>query len=356
MYPVCFDVPNENNRPRSIKELAKMLQKGEIDPALLEKEVIEQIAMYLKLEGLPDDLIGSFIHKDPRTIRRYLRNAKRKNRMSKFEQADYIDDLISSFQEQRMRVSKYAYSDDIKPGDAIRAMHLVHCIDMDQFEVLARFGFINKHQVQVDAAQEAKKQKPPKLDDQEWLDSQKLLSGTQKERVLQFMDERIEELMEEVAKAEQQGMAEAKAMMREIIAEKERRIKLAKEAECPQPAAEDVKVAEQQQPAVEEVKVAGQEQPVSEEVKVAEPQPQQPVAEEVNAAEPQQPVAEDVKVAGQPPQPAVAEEAEKPQNKGQSAYDLKVKAAEEKRAEIFRKMEAENKRSQQDVQPGFDIT
>ncbi len=338
MYPICFDVPNENNRPRSIKEWAQLLQRGEIDPARLDMEVIEECAMYYKLQGFPDDLIASILHRDPRTIRRYVRNSKLKNCLSKFKQADYINNLINNFKEQRLQAAKYAYGVDIKPGDALKALAIIHVVDMHEFEVMERFGYVNKHQVQVDAAQEAKKQKLPKLDDQEWIDSQKLLSGTQKERVLQFMEKRIEELMEEVAKAEQQGMVEAKAMMRETIAENERRIKLAKEAkevkeaECPQPLAEDVKVAEQQQPAAEDAKVAGQEQPVSEEVKVADPQPQQPVAAEV-------------KVAGQSPQPAVAEEVEKPQNKGQSAYELKGKAAQERLAEHWRK----------DVQPGFDI-
>lgn len=207
------------DQPISISEVAKKLEKGELDPATLSKQVRNECVAYYKLQKYPDELIGDIVGMTGRSVRRITRANKVKNLLGVATQEDYVSYLLISWKGQKLRVLKEIYSKTLKPMELIKALGLVRMIDKDEFDLLERLGYFRETQKESKFA--AKETDPNKFspvkdssvhEDSEFMALIDQLESHQVERIRNF-----------ILHGNKKVIDEAKQMANNIIGEMKRR-------------------------------------------------------------------------------------------------------------------------------------
>ncbi len=114
----------------TIPELAKGLEAGEINPSLIDEKRTLQCIAFWKSNCYTDKMIGDYLAKSERQVRRHTKELREQNSIELTEdfQKDLLGQMLSQWQNQYSYFIRLANREDVSPLDRMRALFYTHQI------------------------------------------------------------------------------------------------------------------------------------------------------------------------------------------------------------------------------------
>ncbi len=138
-----------NGKDLSIPEVAQQIENYKIDPKMLDKAVLEKIAVYYKSRrGYKTEDIAEILQVCSRTVERYIVNVRLKNSLEigvNF-QDELLGEILSNSKLRYQRLWRLSYSDKLSDYEKARIVFMCEQIEMNELEFLSRLGYLSREQ------------------------------------------------------------------------------------------------------------------------------------------------------------------------------------------------------------------
>lgn len=174
----------------SISELARQLEKGQIEPKVLDKALLEKCAMLFYSRGYKSEDIAEILKVCSRTVERYLENVREDNclEVGAHFQQKFLGEALNSIKSYRQRLLRLSYSYELSDYEKARTIFMCLQVDMNGISILRDLGYLSKAQGAEDIQLAKEEEEKNKNKMSEWVKKQiATLSTKQKNMVMASM-------------------------------------------------------------------------------------------------------------------------------------------------------------------------
>lgn len=138
-----------NSKDLSIPEVAQQIENRKIDPKMLDKAVLEKLAVYYKSRrGYKKEDIAEILQVCIRTVERYIANVRSENSLEigvNF-QDELLGEILSNSRLRYQRLWRLSYSDNLSDYEKARTILMSDQIEMNEIAFLSRLGYLSQEQ------------------------------------------------------------------------------------------------------------------------------------------------------------------------------------------------------------------
>ncbi|MDD5691631.1 MAG: hypothetical protein PHP10_00435 [Candidatus Omnitrophica bacterium] len=138
-----------NSKDLSIPEVAQQIENRKIDPKMLDKAVLEKLAVYYKSRrGYKKEDIAEILQVCIRTVERYIANVRSENSLEigvNF-QDELLGEILSNSRLRYQRLWRLSYSDNLSDYEKARTIFMCDQIEMNTLVFLSRLGYLSREQ------------------------------------------------------------------------------------------------------------------------------------------------------------------------------------------------------------------
>ena len=136
------------SRKVPISELAKQIEKGEVNLATLDKKVLRQYVLYRNARGYDNYEIAEILGCTVRTVQRYVKHARRENwlNVDQHLQREIAKEFYDNWKLQYRRLLKLSYSEGLSDPERAKIICALHQLEISGIATLERLGYISQEQ------------------------------------------------------------------------------------------------------------------------------------------------------------------------------------------------------------------
>ncbi len=156
----CLEESSSDISDLSIPELARLIENQTVNSKMLDKTVLEKLAVHYKSRrGYKKEDIAEILQVCSRTVERYIANVRVENslKIGANFQNELLGEMLSNSRLRYQRLWRLSYSDNLSDYEKTRIIFMCDQIEMNEATLLSRLGYLSKEQG-LDAIESVKKE------------------------------------------------------------------------------------------------------------------------------------------------------------------------------------------------------